>query len=68
MSHAEICPICKGKGVVLVDPRGTSNEKVVCHGCNGKGWVTVGVEYPPNPKFTKVNFDYLTKNKNEKTK
>jgi hypothetical protein len=29
MSHADKCPICKGK------------KKPDCHGCSGKGWVTV---------------------------
>lgn len=38
MSHAEICPICKGTGKL---------EKRICHGCDGKGWVTVGIDYPP---------------------
>lgn len=30
MSHAEKCPVCKGK-----------EKKPDCQGCNGKGWVTV---------------------------
>ena len=37
MSHAEICPVCKGKG---------KSGKGKCHGCNGRGWVTVGIDYP----------------------
>lgn len=28
MAHAEICPVCSGKG------KG-------CHGCKGEGWVSV---------------------------
>ena len=34
--HAELCPVCMGKGVI---PEGTSSKE--CHGCLGKGWVTV---------------------------
>ena len=34
--HAELCPVCMGKGVL---PEGTSSKE--CHGCLGKGWVTV---------------------------
>ena len=40
MSHAEICPICQGKGEVL-------GKK--CYGCGGKGWVTVHDQYPVHP-------------------
>lgn len=43
-SHAELCPVCKGRGYInevgftgKVDP--TTETK--CHGCDGKGWVTV---------------------------
>lgn len=36
MTHAEKCPVCDGYGVV---PR---EEERTCHGCKGKGWVTVG--------------------------
>jgi len=43
MAHSEICPVCSGKGnlnAVMCVPL------VICHGCNGRGWVTVGTEYP----------------------
>lgn len=42
MSHAEKCPVCDGKGTVTIGTNTTigSYEKV-CHGCNGRGWVTV---------------------------
>ena len=33
MSHAELCPVCNGTGVLP------------CRGCNGLGWVTVH-DYP----------------------
>lgn len=32
MAHSEICPVCKGKGKV---------KDKNCHGCFGRGWVTV---------------------------
>lgn len=38
MAHAEICPICHGAG---------RKENELCHGCHGRGWITVGIEYPP---------------------
>lgn len=41
--HAEICPVCKKSGKV--------NGKT-CHGCDGKGWVKVGLDYPsPTPPY-----------------
>jgi hypothetical protein len=46
MSHAEVCPICYGKGWVALD--GTENltcpSHKTCHGCGGMGWVTVGAD------------------------
>lgn len=44
MSHAEICPICKGKGTIE-DKESTCGGKS-CHGCSGSGWVTVQDQYP----------------------
>lgn len=49
MSHAEICPVCKGKGKInknrsiieselSFDP---AKELKTCHGCGGLGWVAV---------------------------
>jgi len=35
--HAELCPVCTGKGTL---PNGTT-VPTTCHGCLGKGWVTV---------------------------
>ena len=46
-NHAEICPVCKGKGKVSVDIKdgtrytGNIDYAKMCYGCNGKGWVTV---------------------------
>ena len=45
---AELCPVCKGSGVVpdpvYGDQRTTSTLPITktCHGCDGKGWVEVG--------------------------
>jgi len=36
--RAVICKVCKGSG---------KYKKKECHGCDGKGWVGVGVDYPP---------------------
>jgi len=42
MSHAELCPVCKGSGKVSGNGEtGSSVITVTCHGCDGKGWVTV---------------------------
>lgn len=50
MSHSEICPVCGGAGKIktYLDPLGfgystsgkTYTEKI-CHGCQGKGWITI---------------------------
>lgn len=48
--HSEICPICKGKGLIpenypvpmFSDP---SEKLKVCHGCGGLGWVEVNDSY-----------------------
>ena len=42
MSHAELCPICKGKGLVKGDLKdSTASYDKICHGCGGLGWVTI---------------------------
>jgi len=41
MSHAEKCPVCGGSGQM---PKGHTMTGVAykpCHGCKGKGWVSV---------------------------
>ena len=35
--RAQLCPVCTGSGKY-------KNER--CHGCNGKGWVTVPEDRP----------------------
>ncbi len=48
MSHAQTCPICEGRGTKTEarrwedgDGRITYPRPLPCHGCGGKGWVTV---------------------------
>lgn len=40
MSHAEICPICRGKGTNR-DDNASTPYTYPCHGCGGRGWITV---------------------------
>lgn len=54
--HAERCPVCHGTGKIKEEyPKiiWDSSEKV-CHGCYGRGWVTVGEKIPAfsPPKYT----------------
>ena len=43
MSHAQICPICGGKGKIEVkgDSTLTYQPEEICYGCLGTGWVEV---------------------------
>ena len=34
---AQLCPVCKGSG---------NYKKAICHGCHGRGWVTLPEERP----------------------
>ncbi len=41
-SHAEVCPVCRGEGAEKTEIREwDSGSTKVCHGCGGKGWITV---------------------------
>lgn len=40
MKHAELCPVCQGKGVYYNSDLSTATARP-CHGCGGKGWVEV---------------------------
>lgn len=48
MAHAERCPVCHGSGKLPDNGRSTAITKETCHGCLGRGWVTVedAVSYP----------------------
>ena len=40
--HAEKCPVCNGTGQVKKAPIGGGACRATsCHGCDGKGWITV---------------------------
>ncbi len=64
MSHAEQCPVCKSSG---------KYEEKECHGCAGKGWVTISdnkdisipyipyIPYEPYP-YQPWNNPYYTSN------
>lgn len=44
MAHAERCPVCEGGGWLPVCEVGADEPQqphAKCHGCDGKGWVTV---------------------------
>ena len=41
MPHAEICPVCYGKGVVCGVAETGAFPTTKCHGCGGTGWVVV---------------------------
>ena len=49
MARAEICPVCSGTGVYpKLDPDDkTQVTPNLCHGCQGKGWISVEDTYPP---------------------
>ncbi|MBI9078339.1 MAG: hypothetical protein JEY79_17230 [Pseudodesulfovibrio sp.] len=55
MAHAEICPVCMGRGTYATAKPETSTTVTtterVCHGCGGKGWVTV--EAKPKYEITR---------------
>jgi len=40
MAHAEKCPICEGRGRLRTF-EGDTESLSPCHGCDGKGWVSV---------------------------
>lgn len=45
MKKAQLCPVCLGSGLVNNEPGYSGTTKKTCHGCSGKGWVTVGDDY-----------------------
>lgn len=47
MSHAEICPVCKGTGRVPIGSTGGDTYGKPCHGCGGRGWVPVDTPASP---------------------
>ncbi len=41
MSKAVKCPVCNGKGTKDGMDENVGGTTPFCHGCSGKGWVTV---------------------------
>ena len=52
MSHAEKCVICHGDGKINLD-----NRKKKCHGCEGKGWVTIHDKTEYYPYYPQPYYD-----------
>ena len=50
--HAELCPVCNGKGVIYGIAESAVPYKT-CHGCGGTGWVTVADSIPLSTKKVK---------------
>jgi len=80
MSHAEKCPVCKGKGKVEISDIDKTSVRITnCHGCYGLGWVTVGMDYPvfystypvypqpiyPDPNQPMWGYEYTSDTKQE---
>jgi len=42
MSKAQTCPVCLGKGKLPDKTHTTAMGDIICHGCQGTGWVIVG--------------------------
>lgn len=44
-THAELCPVCHGTGKYKDYSYSNYGSNIfienTCHGCNGKGWVTI---------------------------
>lgn len=75
MSHSEICPVCKGTGKIReynssFSPFGFNYNsgfnfaEKVCHGCQGKGWVTV-TDINDVLKYDYTKRSYIDKNTNQ---
>jgi DnaJ-class molecular chaperone len=50
MVHAELCPVCQGRGVVASPKPLETGKEIPCHGCGGTGWVTVQDSNTPIPQ------------------
>jgi len=50
--QAVLCPVCKGAGRYKYELEGAAVKATRdCHGCGGKGWVTIGDRYPVCPTY-----------------
>lgn len=52
MTHAQRCPVCHGSGKLPDDGKTSAISEETCHGCHGRGWVTVQDSMPfiPPPR------------------
>lgn len=58
MSHAEICPVCGGRGKIEVKSSTTIGDHMeTCYGCGGFGWVTVQDKFPDY----EIHYDYYNR-------
>jgi hypothetical protein len=57
MAHAELCPVCAGRGQVFTMNPLYTGDTQVCHGCGGTGWVTV---QDPPPLIPTVKGETIT--------
>jgi len=67
MTQAVVCPVCSGTGKVSESPNvnstSASGNRRTCHGCDGKGWVEIGVSpirYTYPYSFIDPNYPYPT--------
>ena len=54
MAHAELCPVCNGKGRIRTGNAWTATGEgqwKSCHGCGGTGWITIQDPKPFIPQI-----------------
>lgn len=49
MTHAEECPVCRGRGTIKENYTTTAPLGITCHGCNGRGWIVIPDPEPASP-------------------
>ena len=58
MSKAVMCPVCQGSGKYYIHPPPgspiTEGSYLPCHGCGGKGWVEVSLNFPPVGRIKEI--------------
>ena len=61
MRHAELCPVCNGSGKVIASQSTDVTVRTKkCHGCNGKGWVEIGIDYSSIPYISYYTSPWTT--------
>lgn len=59
-SKAQRCPVCGGSGKYQHPDNGHSTAPLMpetCHGCNGKGWVTVSDDNSEWPRVPPISLE-----------